>query len=296
MPKRTSTKIPKDALIVRTYKEFFREVEAFDHGERNLLIVVGPPGTAKSTAVRRHIKNARIIEGGSTPYRLYIDLFENRNLPIVLDDADKVFRDKNGVFLLKLLTQTEKVKTIQWNSQTAEIRRGDLEAEFTTTSTTLIVANSWPQDNADIAAIESRGHLLYFVPSFVEMHRYAKEFFHDQEIYDFIEKNLPFFETLDLRLYFKAEEIKATGLRTGVKGVWQWYIERQMMSAVKRVALDLLHDKTYVSDNQRAKEFKRITGRTERTYYRYKDEIELRQPSGRQLVSRCQDFPALSTL
>jgi len=105
-PAKVLTDIPKDAMIVRTYEEFFHEVDAFEHGERNLLIVIGPPGTAKSTAVRRHLKNARVIEGGSTPYRLYIELYENRNLPIVLDDADKVFRDKNGVFLLKLLTQT----------------------------------------------------------------------------------------------------------------------------------------------------------------------------------------------
>ena len=67
MPKRTSAEIPRDAMIVRTYEEFFREIDAFEHGERNLLIVIGPPGTAKSTAVRRHLKNARVIEGGSTP-------------------------------------------------------------------------------------------------------------------------------------------------------------------------------------------------------------------------------------
>jgi hypothetical protein len=277
MPKRTSTEIPKDAMIVRTYEEFFHEVDAFEHGERNLLIVIGPPGTAKSTAVRRCLKNARVIEGGSTPYRLYIELYENRNLPIVLDDADKVFRDKNGVFLLKLLTQTEKVKTIQWNSNTPEIRRGELESEFTTTSSTLIVANSWPKDNPDIAAIESRGHLIYFVPSFQEMHKYAKEFFHDEDIYNFIGQNLSFFEKLDLRLYFKAQEIKATGLRTGNPLAWKWYIKKQMMPAEKRVALDLMGDKNYASDNKRADEFSRITGMSGRAFYRYRDEIVLRQ-------------------
>jgi len=32
------------------------------------------------------------------------------------------------------------------------------------------------------------------------MHRYAKEFVDDQEIYKFIGTNLPFFECFDLRL------------------------------------------------------------------------------------------------
>ena len=44
MPKRTSQKVPENAIIVRTYDEFFHEVDAFGHGERNLLIVIGPAG------------------------------------------------------------------------------------------------------------------------------------------------------------------------------------------------------------------------------------------------------------
>jgi hypothetical protein len=277
MPKRTSRKVPENAIIVRTYDDFFREVDAFGHGERNLLIVVGPAGTAKSTAVKRRLKDARVIEGGATPYRLYMELYESRDQTIVLDDADRVFQDNKGVFLLKLLTQTEKVKTIQWNSNTAEIRSGELESEFTTTSRTLIVANSWPDSDPDIAAIESRGHLLYFAPSFREMHRYAGEFVNDKEVYKFVGTNLPYFECLDLRLYFKAGEIKATGVRTGDVDGWKQYVRQQMMPVEKRVALNLMLDKTYASDNQRAKEFARLTWAAPRTYYRYRDEIRLRQ-------------------
>lgn len=277
MPKRTSQRVPENAAIVRTYDEFFHEVDAFGHGERNLLIVVGPAGTAKSTAVKRRLKDARVIEGGATPYRLYWELYENRDQTIVLDDADKVFQDKKGVFLLKLLTQTEKVKTLQWNSNTAEIRSGELEAEFKTTSRTLIVANSWPEGDPDIAAIESRGHLLYFAPSFREMHRYAKEFVADQEIYKFVGTNLPYFECLDLRSYYKAGEVKATGVRTGDADGWKEYVRQQMMPMVKRIALNLMLDETFASDNQRAKEFARLTWAAPRTYYRYRDEITLRQ-------------------
>jgi hypothetical protein len=277
MPKRTSTKVPRNATILRTYAEFGREVEAFDHGERNLLIIVGPPGTSKSTAVRKRVRHARIIQGGSTAYRLYRELFENRNLPIVLDDADKVFRDKAGVFLLKLLTQTDPIKTLQWNSNTPEIRSGDLPAEFKTTSPTLIVANSWPQENPDIAAVEDRGHLIYFAPSFAEMHAYAKSFGGDEEIYDFVGSHLHLFDSLDLRLYFKAAEVKTTGERTGEPDLWKRYVQRSMMCVEKRAALDLLNDSTYASDNQRSKEFERITGMSGRQFYRYRAEIELRQ-------------------
>lgn len=276
MPKRTSQKIPKGAVILRTYADLYTEIDAFEHHERNLLIVVGPPGTSKSTAARKRLTNARTIQGGATPYRLYQELFEHRDRPIVLDDADKVFSNRDGVFLLKLLTQTERVKSLQWNSTTPEIRRGDLPAEFTTTSRTLIVANSWPDSDPDIAAVESRGHLVYFVPSFQEMHRYARAFGLDSEVYEFIGEHLPYFDRLDLRLYFKASEVKATGVRTGQPEAWKGYVQGQMMDAEKRVALDLLSDHTYGSDNQRAKEYSRITGLSGRTFYRHRDDIALR--------------------
>lgn len=276
MPKRTSQKVPKGAEIIRTYKDFYAEIDAFEYGERGLLIVVGPPGTSKSTAIRKFLKNARVIEGGSTPYRLYQELYENRDLPIVLDDADKVFRNKDGVFLLKLLTQTEKTKTIQWNSNTVEIRRGDLPAEFTTTSRTLIVANSWPQDDPDIAAVESRGHLVYFVPSYPEMHKFAGEFGIDPEVYQYIGDHLPYFDRFDLRIYHKAREVKATGERKGDREMWKRYVRGQMMDDEKRIALDLMHDDALGSDNERAKEFARITGMSGRTFYRHRDHIRLK--------------------
>lgn len=43
MPKRTSSKIPDGAMIIRTYAQLHAEVDAFAHGERNLLIIIGPP-------------------------------------------------------------------------------------------------------------------------------------------------------------------------------------------------------------------------------------------------------------
>jgi hypothetical protein len=278
VPKRTSKKVPAGAVPVLTYTSLFAEIDAFAHGERSLLVVVGPPGTAKSTAARHHLPQARVIEGGATPYRLYMNLYEARDLPVVLDDADKVFRNRDGVFLLKLATQTTPVKTIQWNSNTPEIRSGDLPAEFQTTSRMLILANSWPQENPDIEAIESRGHLLYFAPSLAEIHRHAGTFVRDTEVYEFIGDHLGLLDRLDLRVYFKAEEVKATGRRTGDADGWKEFVRAQMMEEEKRVALNLIREPGHASDNQRAQEFARITGMSSRAFYRYRDELRARQP------------------
>lgn len=280
MPKRTSSKIPDGAMVIQTYEQLHTEVDAFAHGERNLLIVIGPAGTAKSTAVRQMLPDARIIQGGATPYRLYQELYQNKDRDFVLDDADKVFRDQKGVFLLKIVTQTQKVKTLQWNSSTAEIRSKELLAEFDTTSRVMIVANSWPRENPDIEAIESRGHLVYFRPSNAEMHRYAGTFDPppDPEVYSYIGENLGFLDSLDLRLYYKAAEVRTTGQRRGNPGLWMEFIKAQMMSTEKRVALNLIRDESYASDNQRGKEFARVTGQSSRHFFRLRDELILRQP------------------
>ena len=58
MPKRTSTKIPKDAMIVRTYEEFFREVEAFEDGLASSREAVG------KGRVRLHAVGGGVSNGG----------------------------------------------------------------------------------------------------------------------------------------------------------------------------------------------------------------------------------------
>lgn len=273
MPKNTSKKVPWGANVITTYAGLAREMDAFAHCERNLLIVVGPPGTAKSTAGRQYLGDARIIEGGATPYRLYMELYKHRDLPVVLDDADKVFRNRDGVFLLKLLTQTDGVKTIQWNSNALEIRMGELPAEFATTSRVLVIANSWPQEDPDTASIESRGHLHYFAPTFAEVHAHAGTFFKDEEIYSFVGGNLDLFERLDLRLYGKAAEVKATGLRTGDPVLWKEFIQGHFVSGPRRKALELMRDQSFRSDNERAARFKAESGMSPRAFYRLRDEM-----------------------
>lgn len=287
MPRNTSEKVPAGAMLLRTYAELEREYDAFAHGERNLLIVVGPPGTAESTAGRRVLGgDARFIEGGATPYRLYMDLYRHRDRPVVLDDADKVFRNRDGVFLLKLLTQTEAVKTLQWNSNAAEIRAGELPAEFTTTSRVLVVANSWQRDNPDIASIESRGHLYYFAPPFAEIHRHAKTFVSDDEVYRFVGDHLPLFARLDLRLYGKATEVKATGVRTGRPDLWQEYVRSHFADDTRRVLLELLRSPDFDSDHLRAAKFRELTGKSERTFYRSRQDLVGRL--GEAVVNACQ--------
>jgi hypothetical protein len=274
--------MPEGAELVTTYDRLGYFLDAFAHNEIGLLIIVGPPGPGKSTAVAAHLgRRACLIKGGATPYRLYQKLYEHRDEPIVLDDADKIFRTQDGMFLFKILCDTEPVKWPQWNSATPEIRQGLLPDTFPTTSRVVVIANSWPQTNPDIRAVESRGHLMYFSPPADEMHRYAAAWVKDREVYDFVGEHLALMEQPDLRIYFKAQERKRIGQRTGHVGEWKDFVRKQLLIGPKLVALQLLMDPSFASDHRRAQEYRRLTGQSERTFYRQATELAQRLGRGR---------------
>jgi hypothetical protein len=47
---------------------------------------------------------------------IYLQAFEFRNQPLILDDIDGLYADRSGIRLLKALCQSEPVKTLGWHA------------------------------------------------------------------------------------------------------------------------------------------------------------------------------------
>ena len=62
--------------------------------------------------------------------------------------------------------------------------------------------------NADVAALEDRGHMIVFDPPPIEIHRQAALWFHDQEVFDFISEHLHLITNHSFRTYLLALELK----------------------------------------------------------------------------------------
>jgi hypothetical protein len=127
--------VPKNAVTVRTYAEFEQFSRAFAAGHLNLLIVLGGPGLSKTRVMREAVGPAACcIEGHVTPFGVYRLLWEHKDQPVVLDDADSLFLNPEGIRLMKALCQSDPVKRIAWESDNRTLKEEEIPREFTTTS------------------------------------------------------------------------------------------------------------------------------------------------------------------
>src|SRR5215831_11602260 len=214
-----SPKPPPHALRLSTYAELEAYVRAFAAGHLHLLMLFGPPGVGKSRAVRQALDpQVGWISGQATPLGIYLEAFAYRHRPLVLDDIDGLYADRSGIRLLKALCQTEPVKTLGWHTMTPILELRDVPQQFSTTSRLALIGNDWKTLNADVAALEDRGHVLFFEPTALEVHRQAANWFWDQEIFDFVALHLHLIAQHSLRIYHQAWELKQAGLdwRQGV--------------------------------------------------------------------------------
>src|SRR2546423_94353 len=93
MPKRMIEQ-PESALVVTTYSEFEAMIGAFVNRKLELLAIVAHPGLCKSQCVRRATTTLPhlLVKGRKTALSLYMDLYEHRDEPVILDDTDDLMK------------------------------------------------------------------------------------------------------------------------------------------------------------------------------------------------------------
>jgi tRNA A37 threonylcarbamoyladenosine biosynthesis protein TsaE len=135
---------------VTRYAELQQWAHAFAEGKFDLLILVGTSGIGKSRIVRDRVQEiAHIIEGRTTAFQLYRELFEHRGDVLVIDDVDQLYSDRDAVGLLKCLCQSEEVKTVAWHSASSKLAKAGIPLEFDTRSKVAIIGNTWKQANVN---------------------------------------------------------------------------------------------------------------------------------------------------
>ncbi len=253
---------PKNAVEVTTYTEFERFARAFADAHFNLLIVLGGPGLSKTQVMRKAVgPQVCCIEGHATPFGAYCLLWHHRDHPIVIDDADSLLENPEGIRLMKALCQTDLVKRIAWHSDNRTLKEQEIPREFETRSKVAIVANQWCPRTADVQALEDRGHILRFQPNALEVHRRTAEWFWDQEIFDFFAAHLGLISEPSMRHYLAAWELKQAGLD------WKTLILARFVSGPALLVARLKADPAFSSEKDRIQAFIDANGGCRSTYF-----------------------------
>jgi hypothetical protein len=263
-----SQSLPTHALRLTTYSELEQYVRAFAAGHLNLLMIFGPPGVGKSRSVRQAIgSNVCWIGGQATPFGIYLQAYEHRHEPIVLDDVDCLYADRLGIRLLKALGQTEGTKTVSWQTAAPALKKCGIPRQFTTTSRVALVGNDWRTLNADVAALEDRGHLLLFEPTPLEVHRQAARWFWDQEIFDFVADHLHLTAQHSLRTYCHAWELKRADLD------WRQGVLCRCLTGVALAVAKLKANPGFGSEDERVRTFVQSGAGCRASYFRHAQKL-----------------------
>lgn len=125
----------------------------------------------------------------------------------------------------------------------------------------VIIANEWRTLNDNVAAIEDRGHVLFFEPSALEVHVRTSRWFWDQELFDFIGERLHLIAKPSMRTYYLAAELKRAGMD------WRRFVLGRCLSGSKLLVAQLKADPSYTSEKDRERAFIERGGGCRATYY-----------------------------
>ncbi len=135
-------------------------IETMSHAEDlHILIIEGPPGWGKTTAVDDALKLAGIeghhLGAYSTPLNLFNFLADHPDQVILIDDCAGIFNDSNAMAILKAATWPSRGdrRIVKWGSTSSKASTD----EFEFFGKLIIVCNSFPP-TPDGKAIKSRGY------------------------------------------------------------------------------------------------------------------------------------------
>lgn len=256
---------PATAIPISTYAQLADAANGFARGAFNLLIVLGPPGVAKTSAIRGALESQPHlwIDSHVTPCGLFTALESHRDKPVVVDDVDGLYRDSAHVRLLKALCSTTPSKRLSWLSGS---RRGGEPTSFETRSRTCLIMNQWKTLNEDVLALEDRGIVMEFRPSAAEVHAFVGRWFGNAEVLRFMAQRLPLITRPSIRHYLRGDELHRANWIA-----WQSMLESSLGLDPRAAAIiSLRSDPAHETEGSRVAAFTAAGHGDRATYFRLK--------------------------
>jgi len=248
-------------MHVEHYAELYDYFQAYSSGNISFLLIESRGGVGKSYHAEHILQDEpTYFTGHVTPYSLFKTVKDNPKQSLVFDDVDTLLENKRNVALLKQMTDTTEPRRVHWRTT----RGGDnVEESFTSHNKTLLLCNVITRSGANIDALKTRAIHIKFTPTNKEVLNQLKQFLNHDKIIQYIDKLEKKPKTLNFRCALKAKELDKAGLD------WKMYLKRTLEEAEPdsaQIAHDLHSDES-LSSKESIAEYKRITGRSRRSFY-----------------------------
>jgi excisionase family DNA binding protein len=207
--------VPDNFDLITTYAELSQYTKAFAKQDFTFLLLVGSPGSGKSRQLKSDLteRHHTWIDNHASNLGLYCSAYEADGAPIVLDDINHLFKNKMACSLMKALTQTEKIRSISWESTAKALEERKVPRQFKTSSPICLIANLWNQSDADMAAIQDRALPVAFYPSADAIHQRVIELgWCDRDVSRFIGQHLSKIPQPSMREYYQAMTYRKAGM------------------------------------------------------------------------------------
>jgi len=282
-PKRQPRRERNDFVLfqkLKTYREMGKVITAFAAKKSRLGFVVckGNPGLGKTNTFTKSLgDDAFVLDGQTTPFGLYMELWEHRDASIlVLDDVDSIMQTVAGLNLLKTLCQSDQVKRVSWHTAAAD--REGIPRSFEVKARVLLFCNTLKGNKGkNFQAVLDRAHCYHFAPTALEVHEQVKAWMLNKDtkkkiypdVIAFIGENLPRIIRPTFRDYIKASEQMSANLdwKTTLKNRWER--DPKLSGAAEILRLYMAGDKSLATSEQRAERFKSWGYGCRATYMHY---------------------------
>jgi hypothetical protein len=194
--KRREIKLPDP---VTTYEDLLNHVKSWvdpNPAETPRLVILGRGGLGKSYQVEKLRRVHRFV-GKTSPYSLFTGLQEEPEQSVIFDDVYSLLRNKDCLDMMKQLLHRNHRRTMHWKTDKLDVA----DQTFTFTGKVLIIANSLPSHNEDLAAIFDRCDVIEFCPTKSEIIAVMETMTDDKDAIE-IFRSLPILPSLrDLEKY-----------------------------------------------------------------------------------------------